>query len=404
MRALVVTLAILFGIGTARADEREIARAEFTLGQAADREGHYQEAIEHYQRANDKLPHPFTSFNIAVDFEKLGKPREAATWYRRYLAQITDAAEKAKTEALIEKLRTRPGIVVVRTRPAGARIYVDGKPVGVTPYQTTLPGGLHLVGVVLDGQNEQRDVSTEYGERQELDIRIRRGDGQLVVTGSPPGALVTIDGEPAGTLPTTTNLEAGRHHVHVSAYGLPAWDRDVDVRADDTVTLGVKLDSSGPEVRDGPPGESAPAGTPPPAHPAKLSYVVGGAGGTEARGSGAIGLFELGLRYSQLQMLLQLGKGGGGTMFALLIRYSFLPARLSPYIGAGYAGIKRESDDQTNAGLAGEVGLHLDVMRSEHATVAAVLSAGAFYYGRMGGSDLAVAVPVTVSIEGSFGN
>jgi len=101
MRVLVLAWLVLWAL-VARAgadndalDTREEARREFTLGQEADKRKDWAKAIEHYLRANDLVSHPFTMFNIATDYERLGRLREAATWYERYIEATPDEADKS---------------------------------------------------------------------------------------------------------------------------------------------------------------------------------------------------------------------------------------------------------------------------------------------------------------------
>src|SRR5262245_22322812 len=53
VRFLVIVSLIAMTVLPVRADDREDARRAFAAGQAADKRGAWQEAIEHYLRAND---------------------------------------------------------------------------------------------------------------------------------------------------------------------------------------------------------------------------------------------------------------------------------------------------------------------------------------------------------------
>src|SRR5688500_15671538 len=167
MRVLILIAALLLG-GIAFADEREdreTARREFAAGQAADRRKAYQEAIEHYMRANDLVPHPFAMFNIAVDYEKLGKLREAANWYERYLDHSsTKEADREKVNHLLIKLRNQPSQVSVVSNPDGGRVIINGVPVGTTPYKTELKGGFYNVIVQKGNERDSKEFTVEYGE------------------------------------------------------------------------------------------------------------------------------------------------------------------------------------------------------------------------------------------------
>jgi hypothetical protein len=108
-------------------------------------------------RANDLMPHPNAMFNIATDFEQIGKLREAAVWYQRYLdsapMESPDRAKVAKNLAArpeqaghadnpyepagCARVRGRsvrrphvlnkPGTLTIRTNPPGVRAFVDDR-------------------------------------------------------------------------------------------------------------------------------------------------------------------------------------------------------------------------------------------------------------------------------------
>src|SRR5438132_5033287 len=128
-----ILLLLAVGTLTAWADDKSEAKREFAAGQAADRDSDWPNALEHYLRANEILPHPNTVNNIAVDYEHLQKWRDAAQWYRKYLELSPDAPDAARIRTRIAELAVHIGPVTVRSSPPGARVLVDGEPVGSTP-------------------------------------------------------------------------------------------------------------------------------------------------------------------------------------------------------------------------------------------------------------------------------
>ncbi|ATB35761.1 hypothetical protein CYFUS_001175 [Cystobacter fuscus] len=71
--------------GEARAQAQ--ARAKFLEGNAAYEQAQFQKALDAYVEAYRLLPLPGFLFNIAQCYRQLGQPEQAATFYRRYLAQ-----------------------------------------------------------------------------------------------------------------------------------------------------------------------------------------------------------------------------------------------------------------------------------------------------------------------------
>jgi hypothetical protein len=391
MRRLVLCIAVLSAT-PARADDREEARREFAAGQAADVDRDWQSAIEHYLRANQLLQHPFTTYNIAVDYERLGRTRESATWYERYIGQITDANERAKTQRLLDDMRQRPAKLKIVSMPSGARILVDGNAAGHTPATVMAKGGTHHITVEADGQHDDKDITIEFGEPQEASFAFKAPSGELAIAGTPPGAIVVVDDLPAGTLPTTLQLQPGMHHIHVTSYGFQPWDSDFAVESSRTTNVNVTM--------------TRPLGQIEQPHAITLHYLVGAGGGADARGSGALGWLEFGVRYTQFALLLQIGKVADNTFVGFVGRYSLLAGSFSPYLGTGYVAVGTGGDTSSSGGFEVEGGLHYDIVNNDRGALSAVLSTGVFYFNTdsmTGGSNLTVAVPVSLSLEGSFG-
>src|SRR5260221_9395347 len=205
--------------GVAWADDREDARKEFAAGQAADKQKDWQTALEHYLRANDLVPHPFAIYNIAVDYERLGRLREAATWYQRYLEAAPESADRDKVVKTLAELKTRPASLSVRTLPDGARVTIDNQHAGTTPFSANLRGGTHHVAVDRDNQHDERDVELEFGEPADVTFTLGGTGGTFYVSGSPAGAYVAIDNITIGVLPATAVVPPGTYQIRVTAYG-----------------------------------------------------------------------------------------------------------------------------------------------------------------------------------------
>jgi PEGA domain len=395
-RSTVCALLLIATATPALADDREEARREFAAGQAEDRQHNWQAAIEHYLRANEIVSHPFTVYNIAVDYEHLSKLRESATWYARYLDQTTDPAERTKVQRLIEDMKTRPSRLSVRSPRDGAPVTIDGKPAGHTPAIQMVRGGPHHVAVEVDGQREDRDIVVEYGEPAEVVVQARggAGGGALLVVGSPPGALVTVDNIPAGQLPLTVPATPGSHHVHVEQIGYRPWDSDFTVEQNQATRVAVTM-----APLDGGPIDTGPGETTP--HVVKLQYLFGAIGGADARGSGATGLFELGVRYTRFMGVFQAGAANDGGFVGILGRWKITAGNLAPYIGLGLVG------NRDGGGFEAEGGFHWDLAKNDRATLAAIATIGVYYYGSVdmaGNKGTSIAVPVSFGIEGTLGN
>ena len=390
MRALAVSLVVIGATALpALADEREEARREFALGQAADKQREWQQAIEHYLRANDLVPHPFAIFNIATDYERLGKLREAARWYQRYLDAAPDAVDRDKVARTLQDISLRPAQIVVSSTPPGGRVAIDAIPLGPSPYTGQVKGGFHRVSIELDGERQQKDITVEYGEPVDVAFTLRGANGILVIHGEPNGAFVTVDNAPAGRIPLELPVPPGPHTVQVAQDGYTAYTTIVTAeprkRADVPVTLakaGGAIDGTGGRV-------------------IRAGYLFGGGGGADLRGSGSMAALELGLTGLGFDISARLGKASGLTSLEILFRWALVRGRLSPTLAAGYSSLI-DSDpeaDSANAGGGGYEalgGLRFTVASGEHSAIMLGAETGIRYHAV--GSDSQVIVPLFASV------
>ena len=120
-------------------------------------------------------------------------------------------------------MRGSEGELAVQSRPPGARVIVDGKDQGVTPTTVRLPEGPHVLEVQV-GKAEPRviplTIAAGVQTSQYIELRDVVVTGTLSIKSEPPGARITIDGQPRGTTPATiANLTAGDHAVLLELAG-----------------------------------------------------------------------------------------------------------------------------------------------------------------------------------------
>lgn len=167
--------------------------------------------------------------------------------------------------ATTEPSPAAPGRLLIRSTPAGARVFVDGRERGETPATVRdLERGTHLVRLVRDGYatRDRRVVITASRPAQSLTIALARvrpptlrntqgrseqgraplpsapakqatiggGAGPLTVESRPSGASVFIDGKLVGTTPLNlSTVPAGDHTVWLERDGYRRWTSSVRV-------------------------------------------------------------------------------------------------------------------------------------------------------------------------------
>ena len=162
------------------------------------------------------------------------------------------------------------GRVLVRTSPAGARVFVDGREYGVSPFAVrNLAHGGHNVRVVRDGYNaeERRVVLTASQPSQSLAIDLERQGGAAATprrsaAGAPgrdrivgrftatwssrrarPAPRVFLDGKPVGTTPLTLRaVPIGSHAIRLEHDGYRRWSSAVRVVAGEQNRITASLE------------------------------------------------------------------------------------------------------------------------------------------------------------------
>jgi tetratricopeptide (TPR) repeat protein len=81
------------------------ASAAFQRGQAADDNNDWATAIAHYEASYAASPHPNTAFNLAVDYERVGRKSDAIHYFRVYLATEVNAKDATAVEDRIRRLQ-----------------------------------------------------------------------------------------------------------------------------------------------------------------------------------------------------------------------------------------------------------------------------------------------------------
>jgi formylglycine-generating enzyme required for sulfatase activity len=150
--------------------------------------------------------------------------------------------------------------VAVRSEPPGAELRVDDEPLGVvTPVDAEIIAGERLLTLHLAGYKPARArLELEPGQRLELpDFELERIDGMLVVTTTPTGASVTVDGDFSGRTPLSLELRPEQsYRVELFKAGHEPSERRVRVEAGVETRLALDLAPIRGELRVavGPPG------------------------------------------------------------------------------------------------------------------------------------------------------
>jgi outer membrane receptor protein involved in Fe transport len=158
------------------------------------------------------------------------------------------AAQVGRTVVVEVPVRRILGGVDVAGTPAAAEVRVDrdhGPPAGVVPAHLELAPGRHALYVSREGYRAARsDVDVVGGGTVRIDVLLERlpaQPGKLVINANRRGALVSVDGQPAGLTPTTLDVPPGRHRVTLNLEDHAPFVRDITIAAGERLPLNAVL-------------------------------------------------------------------------------------------------------------------------------------------------------------------
>jgi tetratricopeptide (TPR) repeat protein len=112
-----LTLVLLAGARSARADARDVARERSAAGAAAYNLGHYDEAASHYEAAYRAVPDPILLFDLGQCYRLGGRPEDALVSYRSYLR--TAPADAPNREQVTRRIQELERMVAARRQTPG---------------------------------------------------------------------------------------------------------------------------------------------------------------------------------------------------------------------------------------------------------------------------------------------
>ena len=138
-------------------------------------------------------------------------------------------------------MKPLPGLVDITTKPAGARIVVDGTDLGMSPLSgLELDAGLH--GLYIEKERfrpvkEQIEILGK-GRHQRFSFGLEPLWAQLHISSKPPGADLVLDGERIGVqTPCSIEVLEGRHQLSLTLPGFETAALDIEVSAGQETTL-----------------------------------------------------------------------------------------------------------------------------------------------------------------------
>lgn len=222
--------------GAARA-----AATKLEAGERLLRDGHLREALAVFRTVRLETPDARVQRGIAESYRRLGAHAKAYQAQQelldRYGASMDDASRQA-VQRMQEELIGLTGALAVNVKEPGARVVVDGEPIGTTPLPSPmrLDPGIRTVEVIKSGFVPiKRGIAIEKGTTTEFADQLLAAvaHGQLVVSacGEGPAELV-LDGRKVGPLPWTGSVTEGEHEIAAEGVSARVAPTKVTVKRD----------------------------------------------------------------------------------------------------------------------------------------------------------------------------
>ncbi len=153
------------------------AKARYDAGFAAYRDGRFEAAIAAFVAADQLLPRPALSYNIAKAYARLDDTAHALSYFREYLRRDPDAPNGAEVRRAIARLEHALSArqlqqLTVLTTPSGATVTIDGREMGLTPWTGELRPGQHQLALAL-AQSGEQVFSIELPRERALELSMR---------------------------------------------------------------------------------------------------------------------------------------------------------------------------------------------------------------------------------------
>lgn len=150
--------------------------------------------------------------------------------------------EKALLGA-VAKVVPAASTLEVKTTPPGATVYVDDVKVGLTPLNTQVLPGERVVRLDLKlHQPLEETIVIPIRGTASLEKTLEKVAARIVITASPPGTDISIDGVILGKDKVDRGIAPGEHTIRLSAEGHRAFEQSIAVKADQQYQLDKTLE------------------------------------------------------------------------------------------------------------------------------------------------------------------
>ncbi len=145
---------------------------------------------------------------------------------------------------------SRTGRVFISSQPSGASIVLDGqaRPEKTDALLEDIAAGEHKVVLSQGDLVREHTFRVETGKLERVELKLESAQATLLVTSTPFGAEVTLDGKQVGKTPVQVQAKAGKHTVLLLKRGFAKYRTEITLRAEQQARVQAKLEKLPPLV------------------------------------------------------------------------------------------------------------------------------------------------------------
>lgn len=158
-------------------------------------------------------------------------------------ASATNANLEKALLGAVAKVVPAASTLEVKSNPPGATVFVDDVKVGVTPLNTQVLPGERVIRFDLKlHQPIEETIIIPIRGTASLEKSLEKVAARIVITASPPGTDISIDGTLVGKDKVDRGIAPGEHTIRLTAENHKAFEQTISVKADQQYSLDKTLE------------------------------------------------------------------------------------------------------------------------------------------------------------------
>ncbi|MHC4268092.1 MAG: PEGA domain-containing protein, partial [Planctomycetota bacterium] len=160
------------------------------------------------------------------------------TGYEDWSESVEIVADKEKS--LTATLHRTKGSISIISKPASAKIYLNGEEVGITPDTlSSIDIGLHEIEVKLEGYAVwKKAINIKKGKEKSLYAALQINTGSVSIKSDPAEATIFLNGDEYGITPESiTGIKKGIYEVEAKLDGYVTWRKTVKIKPGKDISL-----------------------------------------------------------------------------------------------------------------------------------------------------------------------